>query len=102
MGEAITLAVLPSLLVGVVMLYWQRKQTFRDKEVDARSLARKKEGLLAIEMQMATAKLSYVCAMALKRGQANGEVKDAVEAYEGARGKYLTFLNEQAQEILKK
>jgi hypothetical protein len=53
-----------------------------------------------MELQMATAKMSYAVAMALKRGHANGEVEEAIEAYEEARKKYLDFLNEHAAEHL--
>ena len=44
--------------------------------------------------------MSYAVAMAMKRGHANGEVEDAVDAYEKARAKYLAFLNEQATDHL--
>ncbi len=49
---------------------------------------------------MATAKLAYATAVALRRGRANGEVEEGVEAYETARKKYLDFLNRQATEYL--
>ncbi len=95
-AESFFWAVLPSLCVSVVMLIINARWKKREAETDARADARKKESLLALEMQMATAKMSCAVAMALKRGHANGEVEEAVNAYEEARKKYLTFLNEQA------
>ena len=38
--------------------------------------------------------------MAVKRGYANGEVEEGVEAYEEAKSNYFKFLNEQATEHL--
>lgn len=98
--DTLIAALLPSLCVSIVMALFNRRQTKRDKETDARAEARKRESLLALEMQMATAKMSYAVAMALKRGHANGEVEEAVNAYEEARKKYLAFLNEQAADHL--
>ena len=38
--------------------------------------------------------------MAIKRGKPNGEVEEAIEAYEEAKTAYYRFLNEQAKEHL--
>ncbi len=94
------LGLAPSVITGIGVFYWQRGQKRRDAEVDARASARKKEGLLALELQMATAKLAYAVAVAIKRGTPNGEVEDGVRAYDEARQKYLSFLNKQAAEYL--
>ena len=98
--EALFNAILPSLLVGIVMALFNSRWKKREEETDARAVARKKESLLSLELQMATAKMSYAVAIAMKRGHANGEVEDAVEAYEQAKAKYLNFLNEQATDHL--
>lgn len=92
---------IPTILTGSILYYWQRKQRRRDAAVDKRAEARKCESLLLLDMQMATAKLSYACAMALKRGTANGEVEDGVAAYEEAKTRYTKFLNQQAVEHLR-
>ena len=52
-------------------------------------------------MIWANNKLSYSCAMALKRGYANGEVEDALVSYNGAKSKYEQFLRKQAVENLR-
>lgn len=49
---------------------------------------------------MATAKMAFSTAVALKRGYANGEVEEGVEAYENAKKRYVDFLNKQATEHL--
>ena len=98
--ETLFVAIFPSLCVSIAMAFFNARQKKREKETDARAEARKKESLLALELQMATAKMSYAVAMAVKRGYANGEVEEAIEAYEEARKKYLAFLNEQATDHL--
>lgn len=100
MTEQMIAAVLPSLLVSVAMAFFGRAQKRRDRAAAAHTQARKTEGLLALELQMATAKLAYATAMALKRGRPNGEVEDGVAAYEVAKKKYTDFLNEQATDHL--
>ena len=89
-------AILPSLLVGICMAWWNRMQRLRDERLESHTQIRKQESLLSMEMQMATAKLAYASAMALKRGSPNGEVEEGIRAYDDARKKYLAFLNAQA------
>lgn len=93
-------ALLPSLIVALVMAVINRRQKKRDEMQDALAEARKEETLLHLNLQMATAKLAYATAMALKRGRANGEVEEGVEAYEDAKRAYTAFLNKQATEHL--
>lgn len=88
------------VLTGVLLFYWQRKQKEKDKTTEQRASARKKESLLALKLSMANSKLSYACAMAIKRGKPNGEIEEAVEEYEAARRDYYEFLNQQATEHL--
>ena len=99
MVEAI-IAAIPSFILSVFVFYLQRKQNKKDKEAAHKAEIKKKSELLQLEMVMANNKLSYACAMALKRGHANGEVEEAVEAYEKAKTKYYHFLNEEAVEYL--
>ena len=93
-------AAIPSVLCGVFLAWFNRKQNRMDALMERRAEARRREGLLSLELQMAPAKLSYATAMALKRGKANGEVEEGIVAYEAARKTYLAFLNEQAAEHL--
>ena len=99
-GELI-LAILPTLICSCLVLYITTRQNKHDKKVLARAEARQRESLLALEMQMATAKLAYALAMAVKRGAPNGEVEEGVQAYESAKAKYFAFLNEEAFEHIR-
>lgn len=103
MTELLTAAIgaaIPSILCGLFMAWFNRSQRRKDAQIERRAEARRKEGLLSLELQMATAKLSFATAVAVKRGRANGEVEEGITAYEAARKKYLAFLNEQAAEHL--
>lgn len=97
---AFVLGLLPSIIAGIVAFYVQRGQKRRDAHFEERSKARKRESLLSLELTMASAKLSYACAMALKRGCANGEVEDAVKDYDKAKHAYYEFMNDQAKEYI--
>lgn len=78
------------------MAWFNKKQAARDKAIEHRAEARKRESFLAMELQFATAKLAYAVAMAHKRGEPNGEIEDGIEAYAAAKAKYRAFLREQA------
>ena len=98
--ERLIWAVLPSLFCGILLARYKKIIDKHGEEVNKRADARKEESFLALEMQMANAKLSYATAMALKRGHANGEVEDGITAYEDAKKKYFDFLNRQATDHL--
>lgn len=94
-------AIIPGLITGVILAFYNRHQSKREKEHEKKEEARRKESLLSLEMNMATAKLSYALAVAVKRGTPNGEVEQGIAAYEEAKNKYYAFLNEQAIEHIK-
>lgn len=88
------LGVIETIVGAILIFYWNRSHKKRDDHI----AARKRESMLSLDLQIATAKLSYAVAMAIKRGEPNGEVEEGVEAYEKAMEKYQQFLNEQAAE----
>ena len=89
-------SIFPSLLVSVLMLVINTRQKKREAERDRRQehlvAARNRESVLHLNLQMATAKLAYANAMAIKRGRPNGEIEDGVSAYETAKKEYLNFV----------
>lgn len=94
------LGLLPTLITGVVLYMVQRKIRIRDEAAEERAATRKRESLLQLKMLMASNKLSFAVAMAVKRGKPNGEVEDAIDIYNEAKDEYYAFLNEQAAEHL--
>lgn len=94
------LGLLPTLVTGIVLYMIQRKIRIRDEAVERRAKTRKRESLLQLKMLMASNKLTFAVAMAIKRGEPNGEVEEGIKAYSEAKNEYYAFLNEQAAEHL--
>jgi len=99
--ESLIVGLVPSVISAVVIFVVTHKLTRAEAHRDALAEARKREALLELEMIMATAKLSYAVAVAVKRGEPNGEIEDGIAAFEAAKRKYVAFLNEQATEHLR-
>lgn len=91
-----------SLVVSVILLILQTINNARTKRAEERNDMAKQESLLSLKMMSANNKLSYACAMAIKRGRPNGEVEEAVEAYEEAKQEYDAFLMQVAAEQLRR
>lgn len=77
-------AAMPSLLVSVVMAVYGRKQKKRDAAAREREAARLEAENVQVSLLVASAKLSYALAMAVKRGAPNGEVEDGIAQYREA------------------
>lgn len=88
-------ACIPSLLVGIVLAVWERRQTKKAKAAEMREDTARKKDALVLSLLVATAELSYAQVMALKRGSPNGEVESALERYNKAMGKFRAFEREQ-------
>lgn len=93
-GSIIT-ALAPSIIVGLVLFYWERTQKNRDSEEDLKKYELAESELVRIELEVATAQLSYAVAMAYKRGHANGEMEGAIERYENAMDRFREFERKQ-------
>jgi hypothetical protein len=92
----VLIAIGQSILVGIVMLYIGHRQEKNNKVAVEQATARRQDNILLLQLVMASAKLSYACAIALKRGVANGEVEEGVAAYNEASKKYDCFLRDTA------
>lgn len=88
-------AVLPSLFVGVVMYFWERRQRRFEKEMTEKEENRSRGELVKLDLICATAALTYTTAMAVKRGSANGELETAIANYETAMESFRKFEREQ-------
>lgn len=100
-GTALTLvldfiqSMLPALVVGIIMAHYNKKQNKRDEKNDQREAERIKGERVRLDLLVAGADLSYACAMALKRGHANGEVEDGVKSYDKAMEAFHDFERDQ-------
>ncbi|MBR7163578.1 MAG: hypothetical protein IKD21_01220 [Clostridia bacterium] len=95
MMEALLGAVAPSIITGVVLAYWNRKQNKQDTQRKTIEEAAVESDMLRIDLEVATAQLSYAVAMAVKRGHANGEMEVAISRYEKAMEKFRKFERKQ-------
>lgn len=86
--------ILPSLLVGIFLAYFNHLQDKRQHDNDRRAELRKREGKLILEMTKANAKMGYANSMAIIRGKHNGEVEAAVAAYKEVMEEYEDFISE--------
>ena len=95
MVETIILAAAPSLFVGLVLAYWDRKKKKADDEQKLHEANIVESDMLRLDLEVATAQLSYAVAMAVKRGYANGEMEKAIQKYESAMDKFTKFERKQ-------
>lgn len=84
-------AIAPSLIVGIVMALFNRKQRKHDKKADEQEAHRNEAEMVQVSLLLATAKLSYALAMAAKRGTPNGEVEDGIDQYKDALKSFKQF-----------
>lgn len=102
MGE-LTLALLSGVisgaLVAVFTAVFNRHYEKANSKDDAEAEERKKEARLSLDLLFASLKLSYACAMAIKRGAPNGEIEVGVAAYEKAMESYRNFERDKMAEI---
>jgi hypothetical protein len=92
-------AIAPSLVVGIFLALWNKKQNKRIKADTEREQNEKRKDALVISLLVATAELSYAITMAIKRGSPNGEVEVAVKRYNKAMEKFREFEREQLYQI---
>lgn len=90
---------IPSLIASGAAYYIQRAQKKRDSREEEREQARREEVRLQLDLQLATAKLAYATAMALKRGKPNGEVEEGIAAYKEALDEFQEFEREQLSKL---
>ena len=88
-------SVLPGIVTGVVMAFWNKRQKERDERADEKERERVRSELLRISLLVATAQLSYAVAMAVKRGRPNGEIEVGVAKYEKSMEEFRQFEREQ-------
>lgn len=90
----IFIQILPSLIVGIFLAYFNHLQNEREAKQEKKSELRKKEGKLILDMTRAVAKMSYANSMAIIRGKHNGEVEEAVKTYKKVMENYDEFIKD--------
>ena len=99
---AILTPAIPSIIAAVIVYRVNKKADSRYNEAQKQHEERVKAERLSMEMQLATADLSFATAMAIKRGKANGEVEAGIASYEKAKKDYFDFINSKYVEDITK
>ena len=92
----------PAIVAAVISYRINKKSDQRHEAAEKRHNERAKAERLSMEMQLATADLSYATATAIKRGKANGEVEAGIASYEKAKKDYFDFINSKYVEDITK
>jgi len=83
--------------VFALLVVWIEVRATRDrKRTERRAAVRAKESKLAMKMQDANLSLSLSTALAVERGETNGEMKTAREKAKAAQEEYEDFVHELA------
>lgn len=82
--DTVLQAVLPSLCVSVVMVYFNKAQKSKDEQTVENEKLKEESTSVQLSLMLAAAKLSYATAMAMKNGHPNGEVEEGVAQYKKA------------------
>ena len=88
---------LPAIITGLFLYYWQRAQEKRDRTNTKKDELRDKIEQVDREVNTATMELAYATAVAVECGKTNGELKRAKKAYNAA----VQHQTELGQELIK-
>ena len=100
-NEGTDLDYIGEIISGVfaLLVVWLEVRMTRDrKQAEKRAIIRAKESKLAMKMQDASLSLSLATAIAVERGETNGEMKTAREKAKTAQEEYEDFVHELASE----
>lgn len=91
--ESVAAVFLTPIITGLIVWFIERSRAKKDE------IKEEAEEINA-EVNVATMELAYATAMAVKRGQPNGEVEDAVKAYNAAKKRMDQFNEKMKNKII--
>ncbi len=95
MVVSIIISICSSIISGMVLYFLQKyfkKKAQKDEERDA---VKARENLLILKSIDAIGKLTYADAIAIRDGKTNGEMHEAMDAYNAVKDDMYEFLVEQ-------
>lgn len=92
-------ALAPGIITGVVLSIWNRKQNKNISDREKEMADNLENELFRLDLEVATAQLSYAVAMAYKRGTPNGEMEMAIKQYGKAMEKFRKYERKQMAKI---
>lgn len=94
--------IITALVVFAIQQYYQHKQSKREKAIERRAEAQRRECLLTMRGLKAIDKLTHATADAVKHKRVNGIMDEAIEYYKGASDELTKFLQEQSADSIYK
>ena len=91
---------LPAIITGLFLFYWQRQQNKRDVKKAEEEKLRREGRKVEYEMVEAAMELSYATAMAWKNGKPNGEVESGLKFYNKAKTDKETYDRELKSKLM--
>ena len=91
---SIIISICASIISGMVLFFLQRffkRKTKKDEERDA---TKARENMLILKSIDAVGKLTYANAVAIRDGKTNGEMHEAMEAYQENKTEMYEYLLE--------
>ena len=82
-----------------MLAIFNNQQKKREEKRERAENTRQKSEKIKLDLNLATAKLAFAVAAAIKRGYANGEVDKGIEAYNEALEKFKEFEREQLSRL---
>ena len=91
----IIISIASSVISGMALFFLQRYFKKRDRREDDINKAQAKENILILKSINAVGKLTVANSIALRDGKTNGEMHEALDAYEKVDGEMYDYLLEQ-------
>ena len=88
-------AVLPSIVTGIILGIWNKRQKKRDDAADQREADRQRGEIVKLDLLVASAELTRATAVAVKYGQTNGEMSEGLRRYNEAIEQFREYEREQ-------
>ena len=92
---------LPAIITGLFLFYWQRAQKKRDDAKEELDELRDEKEDINRQVNSATMELSYATSVAVENGKTNGEMKRARAAYDAAKKRQEAFSEKLQSKVLK-
>lgn len=92
---SIIISIATSIFSGIVLFFIKRYFDNKEKIEIEEEKARQKENVLILKSIDAIGRLTYADSIAIRDGQINGEMKDAVQSYIAIKSELYDYLIDQ-------
>lgn len=95
MVVSIIISICSSIISGMVLYFLQKYFKKKAQKDEKRDAVKARENLLILKSIDAIGKLTYADAIAIRDGKTNGEMHEAMDAYNAVKDDMYEFLVEQ-------